>query len=146
MTAMMRGLAALAIAGAVGGLTATPALADDFHHDEHHGPHGRGRAAPGPWWHGDIHQFHEHDVNIWRGGRWYHGRHGGRSGWWWIVGGIWYFYPAPVYPYPDPYVPPVVVAPPQTYYWCANPPGYYPQVPTCAVPWQAVPANAPPPG
>jgi hypothetical protein len=99
------------------------------------------------WWHDDIHHFHERDVGVWRGGHWYHGIHGGRPGWWWIVGGVWYFYPRPIYPYPDPYVPPVVAAPPANYYWCASPPGYYPQQPTCAVPWQAVPAAAaaPPP-
>ena len=39
------------------------------------------------------------------------GRHGGRGGWWWVVGDAWYYYPQPVYPYPDPYTPPVVVAP-----------------------------------
>jgi|SRR5579862_3846819 len=96
------------------------------------------------WWHDDIHRFHEHDFAVWRGGRWFHGDHGGRLGWWWIVGGVWYFYPAPIYPYPDPYVPPVAVTPaPQYYYWCRAPAGYYPQVPACRVPWQAVPAAAP---
>jgi hypothetical protein len=109
------------------------------------------------WWHDDIHHFHERDIGVWRGGHWWHGLHGGRPGWWWIVGGVWYFYPAPVYPYPDPYTPPapVAAAPPANYYWCANPAGYYPQVPNCFVPWQAVPAAAaappvaaapPPPG
>jgi len=97
------------------------------------------------WWHDDIHRFHEHDLGVWRTGRWFHGPHDGRPGWWWIVGGVWYFYPAPVYPYPDPYVPPVAVTPaaPQYYYWCRVPAGYYPQVPACRVPWQAVPAVAP---
>ena len=103
-------------------------------------------------WRGDIHRFHERDFALWRSGRWYHGRHVGRVGWWWIVGGVWYFYPAPVHPYPDPYLPPTVIAPPamtpapaQAYwYYCTNPAGYYPYVPRCARNWQAVPANAPP--
>ncbi len=117
---------ALALGSAIVGAGSLPARADERPH----------------WWHDDIHHFHEHDMGVWRHGHWYHGAHAGRAGWWWIVGGVWYFYPAPVYPYPDPYVPPVVAAPPPTYYWCANPPGYYPQVPACVVPWQAVPAAA----
>ncbi len=102
-----------------------------------------------PAWRGDIHRFHERDYAHWRGGRWYHGRHVGHLGWWWIVGGIWYFYPAPVYPYPNPYLPPTAVAPPavppapagaqQYWYYCSKPPGYYPYVPRCGTAWQAVP-------
>jgi hypothetical protein len=100
-------------------------------------------------WRGDIHRFHEYDLGLWRGGRWFHGRHDGRFGWWWIAGGFWYFYPSPVYPYPDPYVPPGAAAPlpgvPQQYwYYCANPAGYYPYVGRCATVWQAVPSNSPP--
>ncbi|MGB9154011.1 MAG: hypothetical protein WCD70_13105 [Alphaproteobacteria bacterium] len=100
-----------------------PALADDWRE------------------HGDIHHFHEHDYDHWRGGSWFNGLHGGRHGWWWIVDGAWYFYPAPVYPYPDPYTPPVVVTtpapvspvgvPPSYVYYCRNPAGYYPYVPQC---------------
>jgi len=56
--------------------------------------------------HGDVHRFREQDLRRWQGGHWVHDRHAGRLGWWWVVGGVWYFYPAPVYPYPDPYVPP----------------------------------------
>jgi hypothetical protein len=29
----------------------------------------------------------------WGGGRWRHEVHNGRDGWWWDVGGVWYFYP-----------------------------------------------------
>lgn len=29
----------------------------------------------------------------WEGGRWRHEMHDGRMGWWWDVGGVWYFYP-----------------------------------------------------
>lgn len=103
-------------------------------------------------WRGDIHRFHEHDFGRWRGGNWYHGRHLGRLGWWWVVGGLWYFYPAPVYPYPDPYLPPVVVPPApapapanplQYWYYCPKPAGYYPYVARCTTDWQAVPATPP---
>lgn len=104
-------------------------------------------------WHRDrdIHRFHDRDFDRWRGGRWIHGPHGGRTGWWWVVGGTWYFYPAPVYPYPDPYVPPVaaapapppvvVPAPPAQYYFCDRPRGYYPYVAACQVPWRVVVAR-----
>jgi len=100
-------------------------------------------------WHGEIHRFHEHDLGLWRGGRWVQGRHEGRSGWWWIVGGVWYHYPTPVYPYPDPYQPPVVVVPPapsspQYWYYCTNPAGYYPYVAQCGTNWQRVPATPSP--
>ena len=64
-----------------------------------------GREVP-HWGHGDIARFHERDLDRWHGGHWFHGKHFGRLGWWWVVGGAWYFYPAPVCPYPDPYVPP----------------------------------------
>ena len=98
---------------------------------------------------GDIHRFRGHDFAIWRGGHWHHGFHGGRRGWWWIAGGVWYFYPAPIYPYPDPYLPPVVQAAPppastQYWYYCNNPPGYYPYVSACLNNWQPVPASAAP--
>lgn len=29
----------------------------------------------------------------WEGGRWRHEVRNGRSGWWWDVGGVWYYYP-----------------------------------------------------
>ena len=118
-------------------------------------PAPRSAAVPAsrPAWHGEIGRFHEHDMDLWRGGRWHHGHHDGRIGWWWIVAGTWYFYPTRVETYPDPYQPPVVVVPPapvpaQYWYYCSNPAGYYPYVPRCNVNWQRVPAtvpSAPPP-
>jgi len=118
-------LAASALIAASGGT----ALAQDWHHDR------------------DIHHFRDHDFDAWRGGRWFHVDHEGRLGWWWVVGGQWYFYPAPVYPYPDPYVPPVMVqaappaAPGATWYYCDAAGGYYPYVAQCPTPWRAVPAR-----
>jgi hypothetical protein len=32
----------------------------------------------------------------WEGGRWHHEMHNGRMGYWWDVGGVWYFYPQPM--------------------------------------------------
>jgi hypothetical protein len=105
----------------------------------------------------------------WRQGRWVHGWHGPRYGWWWTVGSSWYLYPRPIYPYPA-YAPPPVVddyydyPPPQDYaegyaggadpnpqrpqywYFCQNPEGYYPYVQDCDN-WQQEPAQGPtPPG
>jgi hypothetical protein len=110
----------------------------------------------------------------WRGGRWVHGWHGPRYGWWWTVGSSWYLYPRPVYPYPA-YAPPPVddyyydygadgpgggrdygqgyaqgsggnPQPPAYWYFCRNPEGYYPYVHDCDD-WQQEPAQgAVPPG
>ena len=152
-------IAAMTLATALGAITlALPARADEhrgggreegrFHGPEHFYVGGR--------WHGGIERFHEHDYHVWREGHWEHDFHDGRYGWWWATGGLWYFYPAPVYPYPDPYVPPVVVAPvapapapppapaapppPQYWYYCESAGGYYPYVPVCPSGWRVVPA------
>ena len=139
MKTLKHALAILALMPCLAG----PSLADEHRHHGH-------EAGPRAEWHGEIGRFHEHDMELWRGGRWHHSRHDGRLGWWWIVGGVWYFYPVRVEPYPDPYQPPVVVVPPpptppQYWYYCANPAGYYPYVARCAVNWQRVPATAPAP-
>ena len=127
--------ALLVLATVATGLLTGPALA------QHHEP-----------WHGDIHTFHEHDWDIWRGGHWFHGVHAGRTGWWWIAGGTYYFYPAPVYPYPSPWEPPAVelvtppvgTAPPppptQHWYYCQASHSYYPYVASCPGGWEQVPA------
>ena len=115
----------------------------------HWGGHGRGEAWRGPevqhWRHGDIRFFNERDLGWWRGGHWFHGDHVGQQGWWWIVDGAWYFYPVPVYPYPDPYIPPAVVAqgPPspsalQYWYYCGSQNAYYPYVSDCPEGWKPV--------
>lgn len=120
----------------------------------HFGFHGR-----------DVHHFGRGELRLWRGGLWRHEIHNGRPGWWWVVGSTWYFYDRPVYPYPvvvsdlafaEPVVvaPPAVIAPPpavvvtpavpaqpQMWYYCDNPAGYYPYVPTCTTPFRPVPAT-----
>lgn len=141
------------------GTVSLPTIARD-----HGWSNGRG-------WHGDIRQFERHDARYWHSGAWRHGHHRGRLGWWWVVGGLWYFYPQPVYPYPDPYRPPVVVieqpAPPvvvqmppqsapvpsippaptvvpmQYWYYCEAADGYYPYVASCPSGWRKVPATPP---
>ncbi|MGO8917071.1 MAG: hypothetical protein ACLQJR_14295 [Stellaceae bacterium] len=159
-------LLALILAGPI-----APALAEE-HHDEHHDDrdrhYERGR--------GDHHDFHGHDfrfftpfeLELWRGGGWFHDWHDGRYGWWWVADGYWYWYPSPVYPYPSyvppapppvvivapgapppPPPPPVVAAPPpppsgqapaQFWYYCDESRSYYPYVSTCNTPWRQIPA------
>ena len=121
-----------------------------------------GIAAPGveaqhrgaPDFHGrDFHHFDARERAIWRGGAWVHDWHDGRYGWWWQLGGGWYFYPEPIYPYPT-YVPPAIVVqqsppvptglpPAQFWYYCDNPQGYYPYVASCNGPWREVPVTPP---
>lgn len=89
----------------------------------------------------------------WRGGFWRHSWYGGRYGWWWVVGGVWYFYPQPIYPNPDLYVPPDYQAaqaapagapPPQVWYYCDAAKAYYPYVSSCTSAWRPVPSTPPP--
>jgi hypothetical protein len=122
-----------------------------------HRDHDRGR---GPGWGGDIRHFEGHDARHWQAGRWHHASYGGRLGWWWVVGGLWYFYPQPVYPFPDPFRPAVVVvqqpaqvavvpsappvanpAAPAVWYYCEASAAYYPYVPACPAGWKTVPAT-----
>lgn len=162
---------ALALTGA-GGMTA---WADDHHdHDHHGGPShgGPGHGGPGhggPGWHGGFHghdwaHFTPGERALWIGGGWRHQWLNGRFGWWWGVGGLWYFYPEPIYPYPTyvadvvydpgmvapPGAPPVApVAGPQPGYWyyCQASGAYYPYVQSCPVPWTPVaptPQGGPP--
>lgn len=109
------------------------------------------------YWRFDIRLFPRYDFGLWQRGRWHHGWHGDRWGWWWLAGGIWYYYPVPIYPYPDPYVPGSVVVvnntaaspqppaeqPVQYWYHCSSPEGYYPYVANCPAGWQPVPATPP---
>ena len=137
---------------AVAALLCTASLPATAQHRDHDRGYGRG-------WGGDIRHFEAHDFNRWRAGSWRHTNHAGRLGWWWVAGGLWYFYPQPVYPYPDPYLPstgivqtapPVVVAPAvppvvqeapaQVWYYCEASAGYYPYVPACPGGWKTVPA------
>lgn len=89
----------------------------------------------------------------WRNGSWYRGVYGGSFGWWWISGGSWYRYPGPIYPYPDEVIAPTLIvpgpdqpmdanAPPQIWYWCGEPVGYYPYVDYCTIAWKTVAAPA----
>ena len=89
---------------------------------------------------GETRHFSDHDFG---GRRGFHGAHGG-------TGGILFFYPGPIYPYPGPYMPPPLFEAPLVpgyWYYCDDPPGYYPYVAQCRMPWQAVtPGDTAPPG
>ena len=75
------------------------------------------------------------------------GHHGGghHRGWhhWGYGSGIYFDVP-PLWIAPEPYdVAPapsigVTPEPPALWYYCTDPPGYYPTVPTCNVPWTPV--------
>jgi len=142
---------------AVAAALSAGALADGHHQDRHfpiHVEDHRGVA----WGHGDIRHFHDFDFDAWHRGRWVHDWHDNHFGWWWVVGGAWVFFTAPVYPYPDPYVPSTVIvqtppaapapagtAPaPAYWYYCASAQNYYPYVTQCPVGWEQVPATPPP--
>jgi hypothetical protein len=144
-------------------MAAEPSAAAEGHGGWHGGFHAGTRAHWHEWhgdWHGphfggDVRLFDDHDLGLWRAGRWAHEWHDGRLAWWWVAGGMWYYYAAPVYPYPDPYAPPEAVAAtphppvgadlppqPQNWYHCSSPDGYYPYVATCPSGWRAVPAHS----
>lgn len=162
---MTRSLLAAVAAVAVAACIAGPVGAEPWHNPDRPGPGGPGpgpggpgpgpgRPGPGgPGWHGGpprhgpppgpIHrEFRRPPPRAdWQRGRWYHGDYGGRAGWWWIVNGTWFYYAQPVYPYPAyVYTPPPAPPGPATYYYCYNPPGYYPNVPACPSGWYATPA------
>jgi hypothetical protein len=94
----------------------------------------------------DFAHFTPAERSAWQGGRWHYAWHRGHRGWWWIIGDVWFFYPAPIYPYPlyigsldyydyyDWYGTP-------DYYWyyCTSPEGYYPYIQECPGTWHAVP-------
>lgn len=92
--------------------------------------------------HAHEHDFHVSDVRfftaeelvIWRHGIWHDGWHYGHWGWWWVVGDVWYPYPAPIYPYP------VVVAP-----LIVQNAIFVPGAPVGSAPPPAAMAGAPPP-
>lgn len=66
----------------------------------HPGP-GPGRGHDARFARGALpsHNFGGHAYRghlAWEGGRWHHEVHNGREGYWWDVGGVWYYYPQPM--------------------------------------------------
>lgn len=131
-------------------------------HEKHGGGHGHERERY-VFRNHDVRHFEHNDLIRWRGGHWNNSCFGGRCGWWWLAAGQWYFYERPIYPYPlvvsgiefaEPaYVEPVpaaiatphgAAAPPQFWYYCDDPQGYFPAVQTCNMPFRQVPPPPPP--
>lgn len=88
---------------------------------------------------------------MWTRGHWSHRWWNGRYGWWWYAGGAWFWYNVPVYPYPTVvsdyyYEQPDYSQAGPTWWYCYNPPGYYPYVPSCTTQWTPVPAQGYGPG
>ncbi|MDN7675127.1 hypothetical protein QZM22_22045 [Burkholderia oklahomensis] len=118
----------------------------------HPGFHGHPSFRGHPDFHGrDFGRFAPRESFRWRGGHWSRGWHSGRYAWWWVVDGVWYIYPEPLYPYPT-YVPPAVIVqvpppvpsglpPASAWYYCDDPQGYFPYIASCNVPWQAIPVQ-----
>jgi hypothetical protein len=83
----------------------------------------------------------------WREGHWWRGSHQGRFGAWWVVGPSWFWFPAEIYPYPEPYAYPYSALAPYTepyfdpgyWYWCDAYQQYYPYVGDCPSGWIPVP-------
>ena len=86
-----------------------------------------------------------HEPGGRRGDHRVHGVHGAHGG----AGSVWFYYPGPIYPYPYPYMPPPLYEAPLVpgyWYYCDDPPGYYPYVAECRMPWHTVaPGDTPPP-
>jgi hypothetical protein len=97
----------------------------------------------------DFAHFTADERKAWQGGHWRYAFHRGHRGWWWIVGDVWFFYPAPIYPMPL-YVGTLDYydyydwygAPDHYWYYCTDPQGYYPYVQECRGAWHALPPAA----
>ena len=156
-----KGLAVALLAGAALSLSVPSFAADRDHHRARAG-HGHGHRAVvghGPhrhvvrikrFGHGPVLKLSVGERARWRGGRWWHGRRHGRVGWWWLTGGIWYWYPARVGVYPAEISTTAVYdyAPEgrsdDSWYYCEDPKGYYPYIRECPTGWQRV-SPVPPP-
>jgi hypothetical protein len=112
-----------------------------FHANAGHiGDFGAGRGGIAAW--------HDHDGDRREGGwghagdgwhdwRGWNGRNHWHRGWWWGGVGGWPYYGYQPYAYGYDYGQPTG----QPRYYCADPPGYYPDVTQCASGWQAMPAG-----
>ncbi len=141
--ALARSAAALAFSAILG--VSMPALA--AHGGGGGGGHGgfHGGGFHGGGFHGHVAGFH---GGRYYGGRYYGGHYHGGYGWGFYPGlglglavGLgnpwgWGYYPPAYgyYGYAQPYAP-------STWYYCSNPPGYYPYVGQCYGPWEPVPAT-----
>ncbi len=102
--------AAFALLGSTALAVASPASAAPHDHWGGHwggGHWGHFAGHPGHFaFHHDFAHFSPAEHAAWTHGHWWHGWHGGHVGWWWWAGGGWFWYGAPIYPYPSYYVQP----------------------------------------
>jgi hypothetical protein len=109
---------------------------------QHHGGAVPTQFDRGHFYGQDYAHFSPHEAELWHRGAWHHEFHDGRYGWWYAVDGIWYFYPAPIYPYPT-FIPDIVYFPEDDE---APPPVYVDATPPEPVsPQPAPPSFGPPP-
>jgi hypothetical protein len=145
-----------------GGRTPPPNGGNPGGHPNFHGNLG-GAQKQSQWNHvlsfhdRNVAHFNVQDRAMWTHGQWRHTSHNGRNGWWWYTNGAWFFYDEPIYPYPDSVsdqysfdddyadTPDQAGPSPYVWYYCNNPPGYYPYIQSCRGPWQPV-TPTPPPG
>ena len=109
-----------------------------FHAGAFHGGFG---GFHGGVWHGGSAGLHN-GLGYGHGSNWYHRWRGGRYGWWRgdRLGGTYYSYGWDYYPdygYDNSGQPSAA----QNWYYCSDPPGYYPDVTQCNTGWQTVPAS-----
>ena len=107
----------------------------------------------------------EHEGMDWHRGHWIHDRHGGRLGWWWVLGPSWSYYERPYFqPIPQTVIvqqvpPPVTVvqqqpapqamlpAPPvqsPVLFYCRATGTHYPETMSCPGGWMTMTAGTPP--
>ena len=132
------------------------------HERDHEDEHAHRFDRDSGWHHDGFRRFSDDDWNSWRHGHWVRGHDGDELGWWWVVAGLWFFYPHQVanpYPYVQPSTTVVVnpsaaqspnsaattSTPAQYWYYCRASKAYYPYVKSCAGKWEKVPSTPPPP-
>jgi hypothetical protein len=105
----------------------------------------------------NVRYFNDREWHDWRGGYWHNEYYDGRFGWWFDVGGVYYPYAAPIFPFPlvvaplvyedvpaEPPPPPGFVplpALPQAAYHCSDPSGFYPALQSCGSGWTVLVAH-----
>ena len=133
------------------GVCAVPAMADGRGHGGWHGAGWHGAGGHVNRFNGGQ-QFGAHQGGVHQGGgfAYRHGGHGHRGGWSgnWVgpavgaalLGGAIYAASTPSYAVQQQVLiaPQPLPAAPRVAYFCSTAQAYYPQVPTCQVPWQLV--------
>ena len=64
-------------------------------------PRSRARLVHSPMGSQNFRGHVFHGQLAWTNGRWRHATRNGRFGWWWDVGGVWYYYPEEIEGPPD---------------------------------------------